>query len=38
MDFVEKVCTRAILLDKGIIQFDGEPKEAVARYRHSLKP
>jgi teichoic acid transport system ATP-binding protein len=37
MDFVEKVCTRAILLDKGIIQFDGEPKEVVARYRHSLR-
>ena len=34
---VEKVCTRALWLDRGTVQFDGDPKEAVARYRNSFK-
>ena len=34
MDFVEKVCTRAIWINRGGIIFDGEPKEAVDRYRN----
>jgi teichoic acid transport system ATP-binding protein len=33
MGFVEKVCTRAIWLKKGEIQFDGEPREAIERYK-----
>lgn len=37
LDFVEKVCTRALWLDKGMVRFDGDPKEAVAGYRQSLK-
>lgn len=37
LGFVEKVCTRAMWLDKGKIIFDGDPKEAVARYRQSVK-
>ena len=32
MDFVQKVCTRAIWINKGEMAFDGEPREAVARY------
>ena len=36
LNFVEKVCTRAIWLDKGMIQFDGDPREAIRQYRHSL--
>jgi teichoic acid transport system ATP-binding protein len=35
--FVEQVCTRAIWLKNGTLQFDGAPKEAVAAYRQSLK-
>ena len=31
--FIEKVCTRVILLDKGKILFDGEPYIAVSKYR-----
>ena len=37
MAFVEKVCTRVLWLDRGGVQFDGNPGEAVAGYRHSLK-
>lgn len=33
IQFVKKVCTRAILLDKGRKVFDGDPRTAVAMYR-----
>lgn len=36
MGFVEKVCSRAILLKKGEIQFDGDPSEAVRRYKEDV--
>ncbi|WP_350342403.1 ATP-binding cassette domain-containing protein [Proteinivorax tanatarense] len=32
MKFVEKICTRAIWINKGNLMFDGSPKEAVERY------
>jgi len=35
--FVDKVCTRALWMDKGRILFDGDPKEAVTRYRDFVK-
>lgn len=38
LDFAEKVCTRVLWLDTGTVRFDGDPKEAVAEYRQSLKP
>jgi teichoic acid transport system ATP-binding protein len=34
--FIEKVCTRGILLNKGKIVFDGSPKEAVSTYRQLI--
>ena len=37
LGFVEKVCTRAIWLQNGKLQFDGEPKKAVALYKESVK-
>lgn len=37
MDFVEKVCTRAIWLEKGELQYDGDPSEAVAKYTEAVK-
>ena len=37
LDFVEKVCTRAIWFDHGHIVFDGNPKEAVFRYSQGIK-
>jgi ABC-type multidrug transport system ATPase subunit len=37
LGLVEKVCTRAILMQKGRIRFDGDPKEAVALYKNSVK-
>jgi len=37
LPFVEQVCTRALWLKNGALQFDGDPKEAVAAYRQSLK-
>jgi teichoic acid transport system ATP-binding protein len=37
MPFVERVCSRAIWLKKGEIQFDGDPKEAVRRYKADVK-
>jgi len=37
MDFVEKVCTRALWINKGELIFDGEPKEAVEKYRQRVK-
>jgi len=33
LNFVEKICTRAIWLKKGVIQFDGDPAEAIRRYK-----
>ncbi|WP_188383261.1 ABC transporter ATP-binding protein [Ornithinibacillus halotolerans] len=33
MGFIEKVCTRAIWMEKGQIRFDGSAEEAVAKYR-----
>lgn len=36
MGFVEKVCTRAIWLNKGEIMFDGDPKEAVKQYKKHI--
>lgn len=36
MAFVEKVCTRALWLECGIIKFDGGPKETVDKYRQSI--
>ena len=36
VEFIKKVCTRAVLLDKGKIVFDGAPAEAVSIYRQSV--
>lgn len=36
MNFVEKVCTRGIWMEKGQIRFDGTAEEAVGAYRESL--
>lgn len=33
LNFVETVCTRAIWIEEGLIKFDGDPKDAVAKYR-----
>jgi teichoic acid transport system ATP-binding protein len=37
LPFVEQVCTRALWLKNGSLQFDGDPKEAVAAYQQSLR-
>lgn len=37
MSFVEKVCTRAIWMNKGQIKYDGNPEETVAMYRNSTQ-
>jgi len=37
MTIVKKVCTRALLTDRGRIIFDGDPLEAVEVYRTSVK-
>lgn len=37
LPFVEQVCTRALWLKNGVLQFDGDPKEAVAAYQQSLR-
>lgn len=37
MGFIEKICTRAIWVEKGKIRFDGDPKEAVKRYKKQIK-
>ncbi|MGN7382091.1 ABC transporter protein ATPase [Chlamydia abortus] len=37
MGFIEKVCTRAIWLDKGEIIFDGPTKEVVKKYKTVTK-
>lgn len=36
MEFVETVCTRAILIDQGKLIFDGEPKKAIETYKDSI--
>ncbi len=36
-NFVENVCTRALWFEKGHLVFDGDPKEAVKRYKESTK-
>jgi len=36
IQFIENVCTRAILLDKGKILFDGDPHVAVSEYRRII--
>jgi teichoic acid transport system ATP-binding protein len=38
MSFVEKICTRVIWVDKGKIVFDGDPEEAISRYREKYEP
>ncbi|MBS3679303.1 ATP-binding cassette domain-containing protein [Ornithinibacillus massiliensis] len=35
MGFIEKVCTRAIWMEKGQIRYDGTAEEAVAKYREA---
>jgi len=37
MNIVEKVCTRVIWLQDGFMRFDGDPTEAVALYKDSVK-
>ncbi len=37
VSFVESVCTRALWLDRGELKFDGDPGEAVARYKQAVK-
>jgi len=36
LEFVEKVCTRAVWIEGGTLQYDGSPNEATARYREFL--
>ena len=36
MKFVETVCTRAIWMERGQVQFDGNPKEAVKLYKERI--
>lgn len=37
MDFVEKVCTRAIWMEHGQVVLDGEAEEIVAKYREAMQ-
>jgi len=37
MNIVEKLCTRVIWLQDGFMRFDGDPTEAVALYKDSVK-
>lgn len=37
MSFVERVCTRAIWIEKGQIRYDGDPAEAVEQYKAESK-
>src|SRR5699024_3793726 len=37
MNFVEKVCTRAIWIEKGKIRADGDAEEVVAEYREVME-
>ena len=34
---VVELCTRAILIDRGAVQFDGRPAEAVAEFRKARR-
>jgi len=36
LKFIEKVCTRGIWIDQGIVRFDGNSKAAVETYRSGL--
>ena len=36
MTFIEKVCTRALWMEKGELIFDGSPKEAVKLYKEKI--
>lgn len=36
MRTIQEVCTRVIWIDNGVIQFTGDPKEAVSRYLSSF--
>jgi len=37
MKIIKKVCTRALLLDRGSLIYDGKPKEAIEIYRSRVK-
>ncbi len=37
LKIVEKVCTRAILISRGSLEYDGEPKKAIQVYRKMVK-
>ena len=37
LDFVERVCTRALWFDHGRLRFDGNPKEAIEKYKELKK-
>src|SRR5699024_4995699 len=37
MNFVEKVCTRAIWIEKGKLRADGKAEEVVAEYRKEME-
>jgi len=37
LTFIEQMCTRVIWMKHGQVQFDGEPKDAVAAYREDIK-
>lgn len=37
LKFIESVCTRAIWLDRGRLEYDGEPKEAVKLYQERVR-
>ncbi|MFO7838382.1 MAG: ABC transporter ATP-binding protein [Desulfosalsimonadaceae bacterium] len=37
LQFIEKICNRAIWLDGGSIVFDGDTAEALSRYRQSIQ-
>lgn len=37
MRFIQKVCTRAIWMKEGQVLYDGNPEEAVSRYRADVK-
>ena len=36
LDQIEKLCDRAILIDKGKITSSGEPKKVIAEYLRSI--
>ncbi|WP_026672390.1 ABC transporter ATP-binding protein [Alkalihalobacterium bogoriense] len=37
MSFVETICTRVIWVNQGQIMYDGDPKEAVEKYREHVR-